>query len=309
VDDLLVNLAPTRRRDLKVSNARIRSALRKGELIALRRGVLIGRAAVEAAGDQTERHAMLARAAIGATRGAPAYACLGSAGLLHDFDRLGRTPERVRLYRRKGPPWRDKDVAILTCGLPDAHVTTVQDVPCTTGARTVVDLARWVSYRGGVVVADSALRLGVAREELQRVVHDCSRWPGVCKAREVVAFADGRAATPLESISRVAFQDMGLPPPELQVTLAWDERGNPRIIVDFYWPEYGVVGEADGLLKYDVDPDAPNPLRTEKLRQEELEGMGYIVVRWTWEQIWRQPEWVASRLRSAFREGARRRTA
>jgi very-short-patch-repair endonuclease len=102
---------------------------------------------------------------------------------------------------------------------------------------------------------------------------------------------------------------MGLPPPELQVTLAWDEWGNPRIIVDFYWPEYGVVGEADGLMKYDVNADEPNPLRAEKLRQEELEALGYVIVRWTWDDIWRRPEWVASRLRTAFREATRRRTA
>lgn len=309
MDDFLANLAPTRRRALKGSNARIRSALRKGELIALRRGVLVGRAVVDAACEERERHALLARAAILATRGAPAYACLGSAGLLHGFDRLGRAPGRVRLYRPKGPPWRDKEVAILTCGIPAPHVTTVLNVPCTTGARTVVDLARWVSYRGGVVVADSALRSGVTRHELEQVIKDCTRWPGLCKARDVIAFADGRAATPLESISRVAFQDMGLPPPELQVTLAWDEWGNPRIIVDFYWPEYGVVGEADGLMKYDVNADEPNPLRAEKLRQEELEALGYVIVRWTWDDIWRRPEWVASRLRTAFREATRRRTA
>jgi hypothetical protein len=269
----------------------------------------VGRIAYEATrSDPAARHGLLALGAILSTRGAPTVACLGSAALLHGFKRLGRSPERVMLYRRKGPPWRDADVAVLTCGLSDGHVTEVQGVPCTTGARTVVDLARWVTLRSGVVVADSAMRLGVERQELKLVARDCARWPGVRNAREVIAFADGRAASPLESVSRVAFRDLGLPAPELQVTLAWDELGNPRIIVDFYWPEFGVVGEADGLMKYDEEgPHQPNPLRAEKLRQEELEGMGYIVIRWTWDDIWRRPEWVAKRLRSAFVEGARRR--
>jgi hypothetical protein len=181
----------------------------------------------------------------------------------------------------------------------------VDGVPATTAARTVVDLARWVSFRGGVVVADSALRNGVGRDEMQRVAGDCARWPGIRKAGEVIAFADGRAASPLESISRVAFQDWGLPPPQLQVTLVWDEFGNPKTIVDFYWEEFGVVGEADGLLKYDDEERLS--LRAEKLRQEELETMGYIVVRWTWDDIWRRPEWVAQRLLRAF--ASRRRTA
>jgi hypothetical protein len=154
-------------------------------------------------------------------------------------------------------------------------------------------------------VADSALRLGARRDELEQVARGCARWPGIRKAKQVIAFADGRAANPLESISRVLFRDYELPCPELQVTLVWDELGQPKYIVDFYWPEWGVVGEADGLLKYD---DAAGwSLRNEKLRQETLEAMDYIVVRWTWQQVWQHPDWVAARLRRAFAEGARRR--
>jgi hypothetical protein len=309
-DDTLYS-PPSRRSDLAMPDPAVRSALRRGNLIALRRGVLVGRELLDAtAEDPRARHALLAKGAVLATKGAPTYACLGSAALLHGFDRLGRSPERVRLYRSKGRPWRDAEVAVLTCGLPDKHVTEVMNVPCTTGARTVVDLARWVSFRGGVVVADSALRQGLQRRDLEMVASKCARWPGVRKAREVIAFADGRAATPLESVSRVVFRELGLPSPKLQVTVAWDDWGNPRIIVDFLWPEFGVVGEADGLIKYgeELDPGRVS-LRAEKLRQEEIEALGYIVVRWTWEQIWRRPEWVVSRLRDAMAKGARRQTA
>lgn len=282
----------------------IRSAIRRGSLLPLRRGVLVGRDVVLAATTERDRHMLLTKAAIRATR-VPTYACLGSAALLHNFDRLGQTPKRVRLYRARGTPWRDSDVAVLTCGLPSSHLGKVDGVPCTSPPRTVVDLARWVTFRSGVVVADSALRQGVTRDQLDRIARACSRWPGMRKARQVIAFADRRAATPLESISRVAFAVHGLPAPELQVTLVWDELGNPRYIVDFCWPEFAVVGEADGLMKYD---DAHgSSLRAEKIRQEELEALGYIVVRWTWDDIWRRPEWVAWRLRNAMAEGARRR--
>lgn len=287
----------------------IRRALRSGELVAPRRGVLVGARREKLATDAGEAHALATSIAMAGITGPPTYACLGSAGLLHGVSRLGQPPRRVRLYRADGRPFRDDDVAVLRCGLPTSHVTTVLGVPATTLPRTVVDLARWATFRGGVVVADSALRLGVGREELERVAFDCARWPGVRKARDVVAFADGRAASALESVSRVVFREFGLPPPELQFTVAWDEWGNPRIIVDFYWPEFGVVGEADGLLKYDeeLDPERES-LRAEKLRQEEIEALGYIVVRWTWDQIWRNPEGVVARVRAAMREGARRRT-
>ena len=291
-----------------LDEASVRRALRSGELVVRRRGVLVGARRVELATSVQEAHALAASVAIASIIGPPAYACLGSAGVLHGIDRLGQSPRRVRLYREKGRPWRDEDVAVLRCGLPSEHLTTVLGVPATTLPRTVVDLARWVTFRSGVVIADSALRMTCARESLVKVALDCSRWPGVRKARQVIAFGDGRAASPLESVSRVVFREFGLPSPELQVTVAWDEWGNPRIIVDFCWPEFGVVGEADGLIKYDeeLDPEGKS-LRAEKLRQEEIEGLGYIVVRWTWDQIWRQPEEVMRRLRNAMAEGARRR--
>jgi hypothetical protein len=107
-----------------------------------------------------------------------------------------------------------------------------------------------------------------------------------------VAFADGYAATPLESVSRVVMQQYGVPAPRLQVRI-----GQPLVgIVDFLWEEFGVIGEADGLLKY----DDPNALRAEKLRQEALECLGYVVVPWTWNDIWRRPEWVMARLGAAM---------
>ena len=44
-------------------------------------------------------------------------------------------------------------------------------------------------------------------------------------------------------------------------------------------PEFGVIGEADGLEKYDNDLDRTS-LRKEKLRQELFEQLGLVVVRW-----------------------------
>jgi very-short-patch-repair endonuclease len=290
-----------------LTEPRIRAALRNGDVVSLRRGVLAGRQWLEITPD---RHVVATQAAIAGLRGGSApYACLGTAAFIHGISRLGRPPERVRVYRERGGPWRDDDVAVLVCTLPPEHVSIVDDIPVTTPARTAVDLGRWVSFRSAVVVMDSALRQ-CSPAELDAVLVRCQRWPGILKARTAAEFADPRAASPLESISRVVFHESDLPRPELQAILVADDWGSPVTIVDFYWEEFGVVGEADGLLKYDGDDHAGRrALRDEKLRQEELEAMGYIVVRWTWEEIWRRPDWVVARIRRAMAEGARRRTA
>src|SRR3954464_15303151 len=190
-----------------LTEPRIRRALRAGELIAMRRGVLVGRLASELAWDP---HALATQAAIAGMRGgSPAVGCLGSAALLHGVARLGQSPQRVRLYRERGGPWRDGHGAVLLWGLPEDHVTKGHGTPATTLARTVVDLGRWVSFRSGVVAADSALRLGCPGGDIDAVLSRCKRWPGTRKARRAIEFADGRAASPLESISRVAFHEMG----------------------------------------------------------------------------------------------------
>jgi hypothetical protein len=96
------------------------------------------------------------------------------------------------------------------------------------------------------------------------VADACRRWPGVSRARTVAAFADSRAASPLESISRVAFHDYQLPPPILQAIIGGYEEA------DFLWPDCRVIGEADGLSKY----TSPEVLRREKEREEGSSSWG-----------------------------------
>lgn len=60
----------------------------------------------------------------------------------------------------------------------------------------------------------------------------------------VVRFADGRSESPLESISRVAFHELGLPAPEPQVEVWLGDELLAR--VDFFWRHRKTVGEADG---------------------------------------------------------------
>lgn len=182
-------------------------------------------------------------------------------------------------------------------GLPRAHVTMLDGVPVTTRERTLVDLARALTLRDGLVAIDAAVHSGQASiVGLAAVVSDCRRWPYVRRARTLVELADCACESPLESLSRLFFIGHGIPMPRSQITLT--SRGSFLGRADFWWERQRVVGEADGLSKY---TDA-SVLRAEKLRQERLENAGLRVVRWTWTDVDRPSEArrTAARLRRAL---------
>lgn len=168
-------------------------------------------------------------------------------------------------------------------------------------ARTVVDLGCELGIDAAIVAADSALRDGLAtRNDLVAALEVCSRWSGVTAAARAVELANPAAESVLESLSRLRIIDAGLPPPEPQVTIL-DHLGGFCGRVDFYWDEFGVVGEADGMGKYDQAPDS---LIDEKKRQERIEDTGLITVRWGWSDLDPFAD-AAGRLRNAFARGLR----
>lgn len=139
--------------------------------------------------------------------------------------------------------------------------------------RTIVDIARSSGFVEGLIVADAALagvavpglglrsvtKLDLARE----IPGPGSR--GVAFARSVVEFADHRSGSPLESTSRASMATAGLSRPRLQHEF---NDADGRMIVDFWWPEWGVVGEADGRSKYE-DPRFRNGRSLEQVLVDE----------------------------------------
>ncbi|SHH27794.1 Transcriptional regulator, AbiEi antitoxin, Type IV TA system [Jatrophihabitans endophyticus] len=202
------------------------------------------------------------------------------------FRRGGRGPmSGVHRHRGRLGPW---DVG--RCGR----------VALTSAARTVLDIGHEHGADAAITAADSALRLGATdRARLDAVVLATAAWPGIAATHEALALADASAESALESISRLRMARAGLPIPQAQATVL-DRRGAFVGRVDFYWDEFGVVGEADGLRKY----SSPAALYDEKRRQERLEQAGLIVVRWGWGDL-ATFDVVARRLRAAFARGSR----
>jgi Protein of unknown function (DUF559) len=278
---------------------RIRTMVRTGSLIRVGRGCYVDPAEAEQFLRRPEGCHLLAAGSALAGSGPDLVASHTTAALIHGLDLLERPGDLVTLTRARASGYRGSKLGVkLTAAeLPPSHVMVRCGLRVTTPARTVVDLARALPFRAGVVTADHALaQRQTTKDELRHVLAACRQWPGVARAAEVVDFATSLSESALESIARVAFRDCGLPPPALQV---WVEHESFVGRADFLWKEKNTVGEADGAFKY----ENPARARRQLWRDARLRDAGFEVVHFTWREINDKPEQVAASIRAAFERG------
>jgi hypothetical protein len=152
----------------------------------------------------------------------------------------------------------------------------------------------------------------VSRAELIENAFSLGQVPGKRKAVAVAAFADGAAESPGESISRAAIHLLGFPPPVLQQEFR-DSRGLMGV-VDFWWPEYNLIGEFDGRGKYLRDEftagkDAGEMVINEKQRENRLRATRTHpnFARWEWTTAMSLPRLRALLLASGLPQSSRPR--
>lgn len=169
------------------------------------------------------------------------------------------------------------------------EVTVVDGIPVFSPVRTVVDLARTLSFEQSVVVGDAAMqKFGLTHDELLDGLGRWPRRPGAPAARRAIRFMDGRSESVGESRSRVRMHHAGLPQPELQFEVRRED-GLFIARTDFALPELGVVGEFDGASKYGKllrpGQTPSDAIFEEKRREDSLRDTGVEVVRWVWSEL------------------------
>ena len=275
-----------------ISQTRIATLTRRGELLPVRRGVYVS--STEPHLETPEGRQLLNAAALAvATRGT--VISHQSAAILYHIDLVGQPAERPTLTRVRGRNRTSTEAVLHSTNLPADHVIWRYGVPVTTPARTVMDLARTLPFAEGVVAADSAIRQGLTRKsELRKVLTACRNWPGAATAARVVDFSNGLSVSALESLARVLFDESGLPPPVLQ---HWISHGSATIgRVDFLWEEFKIIVEVDGNLKY----RDPQRAKAQLWRDKKLRAAGYHVEHFDWYEITMRPEFVVAAIRQAF---------
>ncbi|TDD63809.1 hypothetical protein E1262_29920 [Jiangella aurantiaca] len=257
--------------------------------------------------DDRERHLALCQAATLQLK-VPAVLSHVSAAVWRGWPTWGADLTTVHVSRRdRYAPRLEAGVHHHAGRLTDEELTTVDGVLVTAPARTVVDVARTVSFESAVVTADGALAGGVViKTELRDVLDTMRDWRGARSAGRVVEFADGRSESVGESRHRVQLERVGLPRPELQVVIGGGD--GPEDRVDFYFEDHATAAEFDGRVKYGrlLKPgEAPgDAVWREKRREDRLREQGLEVVRSVWADLYRD-DVVAARYRAALARGRR----
>ncbi|MCL2594427.1 MAG: hypothetical protein FWD83_02720 [Promicromonosporaceae bacterium] len=188
--------------------------------------------------------------------------------------RRWRPPDTLHLIQHYRPSAQAaKDLTRHFVTLNDADLDVRHGLPVTSLVRTVVDCALTMHPLEGLVIADHAVALGldlaVALQHLDR--RGAVR--GRSQARRVLEWADPGAESQWESWLRYILLRVGFPRPETQYVV--ETRLGPYR-VDFAWPEFGLLVEFDGQVKYrdgglGVGYDADVARICEKRRQNAIE--------------------------------------
>lgn len=172
----------------------------------------------------------------------------------------------------------------------------------TSRERTLLDCLREESRALGLAVADSALREGFGRGRLLALARD-ARGPGSVQVRQLAARADGRAANAFESALRVIALDVpGLRvEPQVPIRSGQQFLGRPDLMDE----RLGLVLEADS---FEWHGDRTGLARDAR-RYNRLAVHGWLVLRFTWEDVMFHPDEVRDTLVAAVRERTERRCA
>jgi len=217
-----------------------------------------------------------------------------SAAALHGLPIIGDWPQQPHCTAGIRAGGRSSaNVVRHSAALHEGDVVEVGGLLVTSVARTLLDLAVSADLVSAVASLDHALFVDSRGRRPTLVTRDgllecyARRMPfrGHVRARAVVEFGETGAQTPIESASRVSMWEAGAPRPVLQQPF-YDHLG---LIgdTDFDFPSHGMVGEADGDLKY-LDArfrggrSAEQVVLDEKRREDRLRAIGRRVSRWGW---------------------------
>lgn len=187
--------------------------------------------------------------------------------------------------------------------VPHADRATMAPIPLTTPARTVIDLAAIFSTSRLQHALDSALHRGLTTVEqlLWRLESLNSRGrPGTASLRALLEEASPNP-TPHSMLERRFIKlaetaGISLPQRQFEIDIGWDR----PIHVDFAYPPIKLAIETDG---YGVHSSRSQWI-ADRRRDAALIALGWIVLRFSWDDVQSRPEYVVATIQMVLRQRA-----
>jgi very-short-patch-repair endonuclease len=175
------------------------------------------------------------------------------------------------------------------------HMDVVRNIPVTSLARTLVDLAEVLAPDRLERVLDHAGRHETFdRAALQTVLDELPGRHGAPKLRELLGSpSPGPTRSELEDAFLALCRRGGLPTPRLNVHLALGDR---LVEADALFAEHGLIVELDGAATHDTTP----AFHADRRRDAIAAAAGFQTLRYTWERVTREPAAVAVELRAVM---------
>jgi predicted transcriptional regulator of viral defense system len=220
-----------------------------------------------------------------------------AAARLHGFEGFTDDTIEFTVERHRRGTGRSVDGTVHTTTDSTRHDSVrVRGLPVTSGARTVLDLARAGCALPRLEAAvDSAIRLRLTTLdrliERARSTTGSGRW-GYGALDSVLLTSGGH--TFLERAFLKLVRRASIPMPTPQVVHRRDGRHVAR--VDFLFPEHGVVVEVSGGRGHSSAADRAKDAR----RRNELQQLGWLVLEFTYEDVMRRPSLVVATLERAL---------
>jgi very-short-patch-repair endonuclease len=263
-----------------------------GELVRVHPGLLR-----VAGAPVTERQRTLAAVAAAGPDAAASHR--SAAKLLGLIDDWPANPE-VTIPQRRLPRLLGVDVHRSSALVPE-WITAIGFIATTNPLLTLVMLG---AVAGRTVVASAVERAVVARlitiqglTEFLDIVGRSGR-NGAGVLREVLALralGDERSDSVLEEMAASLLRRFQLPPAEYHFVIR-GAGGQLIAEVDFAYPMWMLAIEVDGWAVH----GSPRAMRRDYERQGNIEDLGWRVLRFTWYDVVRRPDYVARRIRTAL---------
>jgi hypothetical protein len=215
--------------------------------------------------------------------------CLESAAALFGLPLFGEARD-IHLLDTKWPRSHRVGDVVLHTSVDERETRQLDTVIATSPAETVADLGRVLPPAFALAVVDAAISPRQSSLcSLEDVVEVSARQAnrrGRRKLRWARERADPRIESVGEAVSHAVLEWLGFAPPIVQQEFRFegiDDR------VDFFWPEFGVLGESDGYGKYDANDveGSRQRLIEEKVREDRLRRHCRGFARWDWADVMR----------------------